>query len=74
MRPAKLNNELRNVIPDGFKYSKSDFVGPEGCYKQGDLVVFHCLAQHEANAHGSALKSREQERVSMDGRFFLRLA
>lgn len=73
MKNQKLNEELRNVVPEGYKYQKRDFIGPKGGYKQGDLVVFHCLTQHEANAHDGLLKQKSQERISMDGRFFLRL-
>jgi len=72
----ELREDQRNVIPKSFRYSSRNFVGPkfpEG-YTVGDVVVFHCLTQHEANPHTSkedASKRGKGERISMDGRFFL---
>jgi len=69
-----LANDLHNVIPEGFRYSSKLFLGPEfpEGYEIGDLIVFHCLTQHEANPHRAADES-DEERLSMDGRFFLQL-
>lgn len=72
--PQRFSKIHRNVIPENFKHSSRDFLGPEfpDGYRTGDLVVFHCLTQHEANIHSHNAEVGD-ERVSMDGRFFLRL-
>ena len=66
--------QAKSVQPEGYIYKKSNFVGPlfvNGTgYEQGDLVIFHCLTQHEANRHAPAKAHKECERVSMDGRFY----
>ena len=78
MDSIQLQKELRNFVPEGWCYNKQDFVGPPfpGGYTVGDLVVFHCFTQHEANAHTvkvKAAKAMTSERISLDGRFFLQL-
>lgn len=75
--PSKaLREDLRNVVPEGFHYDKKDFIGPPfpGGYSVGDIVIFHCFTQHEANAHSIKTDmDQDAERISMDGRFFLQL-
>jgi hypothetical protein len=74
----RLVPELRNIIPEGYQYHPKNYHGPpfpEG-YGVGDIVVFHCLTQHEANAHTKRDVDGVRgsgERVSIDGRFFMRL-
>ncbi|KAH9259813.1 hypothetical protein BASA82_000224 [Batrachochytrium salamandrivorans] len=66
-----------NVLPAGFKYRVCEFAGPDfashsdGGYEVGDVVIFHCLTVHEANAQRTAKPSLE--RVSLDGRFVWQL-
>jgi len=65
------------VQPAGYKYRRDRMRGPafaserESGYSPGDVVVFHCLTQHEANAQTGNV---DGERVSLDGRVFARLA
>lgn len=60
-----------NVLPTGFQYRAGEFAGPDFAsgsgYEVGDVVIFHCLTVHEANAQRTAKPSLE--RVSLDGRF-----
>jgi len=65
------------VQPAGYKYRRDCMRGPafaspnqDGGYAPGDVVVFHCLTQHEANAQTGNV---DGERVSLDGRVFARL-
>jgi len=47
------------VAPDGYRPRKSDFLGPEGCYEVGDVVVFHCLVQHQASVHTESTRCKK---------------
>lgn len=71
-RTMVVNAQHTNVIPAQYKYNSKAFVGPDfsaaaGGYQVGDIVIFHCLTLHEANAHRESTPN--SERVSMDGRF-----
>jgi hypothetical protein len=68
--------------PHCVQYKAANFSSPPAPYAFGDIVVFHCLTQHEANPHG--VKDAEEVcmpeeggddpyRVSMDGRFLMEL-
>lgn len=65
------------VAPTGYRYRASHFEAPEGGYRAGDVVVFHCFTMHEANPHraGKAWRSgaAATDRVSMDFRVFARV-
>ena len=62
------------VKPESYKYSPKNMLSPDfssgAGYNEGDIVVFHCLTQHEANPH---VGNKDGSRVSLDGRVFARL-
>jgi hypothetical protein len=34
-----------------WQYKASNFSSPPTPYEVGDIIIFHCLTQHEANPH-----------------------
>ena len=73
---------VTRIAPRGYRYRSSNFLSPREPYRVGDLVLFHCLTQHEANMHNphaASIKravangSSSLDRVSMDGRVLMQL-
>ncbi len=61
---------IGKIEPLNYKYKAQNFLGPEfpRGYKVGDLVLFHCLTQHEAS-----VSKTDRIRISIDGRLFIQL-
>lgn len=66
----KKKSTIGKIEPLNYKYKAQNFIGPEfpRGYKVGDMVLFHCLTQHEAS-----VSKTDQIRVSIDGRLFIQL-
>ena len=45
------DGRVTHVAPAGYRYAASNFASPGTPYQLGDLVLFHCLTQHEATPH-----------------------
>jgi hypothetical protein len=82
-------SQIVRVSPLQYKYKHANFSSPSEPFQVGDIVVFHCLTQHEATVHNDAgacskgNKRRRQDsdqsnrcanRVSMDGRVLMELS
>lgn len=63
----ELYDESIGVAPRGYKPLAKHFVRPKSAYRAGDVVIFHCLTQHDATPH----RARKGHRVSMDFRMMM---
>ena len=60
----EFQDEFIGVVPRHYKPLSKHFVRPKSPYLAGDIVIFHCLTQHDATPH----RARKGHRVSMDFR------
>eukprot|EP00939_MAST-03C_sp_MAST-3C-sp1_P004002 g4002.t1 len=47
----KTSKKPLRVVPQGYRYDSEKFLAPRRPYRAGDVVVFHCLTQHDATVH-----------------------
>ena len=50
------------VSPPTYKYNANAFLSPEHPYEAGDIVVFHCLTQHEATVQRKLKKKKKKKK------------
>jgi ectoine hydroxylase-related dioxygenase (phytanoyl-CoA dioxygenase family) len=62
-------DEFKGVTPQGYKPLSRNFVRPKSAYRAGDVVIFHCLTQHDATSH----RAQKGYRVSMDFRMLMKI-